>query len=154
MTSEKQIAANRQNAKQSTGPKTKSGKNRSRQNALRHGLASAILEGSPEDQKVNKFARAILGHTITDPAATYYAREVAVAENTLRRIRDVKIELFNQINVGNEIAPSVSDQVTDPEPLSSHIYELLKQSIKLDRYESRARSRRKKALRYLKEIHN
>jgi hypothetical protein len=38
MTTEKQIAANRLNARRSTGPKTAAGKRRASQNALRHGL--------------------------------------------------------------------------------------------------------------------
>ena len=41
MASEKQIEANRRNALNSTGPRTKGGKARSRMNARRHGLASA-----------------------------------------------------------------------------------------------------------------
>ena len=36
--SEKQLAANRRNAKKSTGPKTTAGKVRARRNSLRHGL--------------------------------------------------------------------------------------------------------------------
>jgi len=45
MASEKQISANRRNAKKSTGPKTEQGKARSRQNAFRHGLtAETIIE--------------------------------------------------------------------------------------------------------------
>jgi hypothetical protein len=39
MTSTRQIEANRRNAKRSTGPKTRGGKAKSSQNALRHGLA-------------------------------------------------------------------------------------------------------------------
>src|SRR5262249_52788262 len=39
MTSEKKIAANRMNAQRSTGPRTAAGKERSRRNALKHGLS-------------------------------------------------------------------------------------------------------------------
>jgi len=45
MTTDRQIAANRENAKKSTGPRTKNGKRRSRRNALRHGLtAETVIE--------------------------------------------------------------------------------------------------------------
>ncbi|MCP6280365.1 hypothetical protein NL459_27440, partial [Klebsiella pneumoniae] len=37
------IAANRRNAQKSTGPKTPEGKERSRANALKHGLCSAVV---------------------------------------------------------------------------------------------------------------
>jgi hypothetical protein len=54
MTSFRQIEANRRNARHSTGPKTESGKQRSRGNAVRHGLTAEtvidILE-DPEDYK-------------------------------------------------------------------------------------------------------
>jgi hypothetical protein len=43
MATERQIAANRENAKQSTGPHTEGGKAASSSNALRHGLASRGL---------------------------------------------------------------------------------------------------------------
>lgn len=43
-TSEKQVAANRRNAKQSTGPTSKSGKANSSQNGIKHGVFSTSLE--------------------------------------------------------------------------------------------------------------
>ena len=43
MASEKQIAANRQNSKKSTGPRTEAGKQRARQNAFRHGLTAQTV---------------------------------------------------------------------------------------------------------------
>ena len=39
MSSDKQIEANRENARKSTGPKTEEGKERSRQNAFKHGMS-------------------------------------------------------------------------------------------------------------------
>ena len=44
MVTEKQILANRKNARSSTGPRTVAGKTRARMNARRHGLA-ALLQG-------------------------------------------------------------------------------------------------------------
>jgi hypothetical protein len=49
MTTEKQIAANRENAKKSTGPKTVEGKRKARRNAFRHGLAAETLIEPIED---------------------------------------------------------------------------------------------------------
>lgn len=43
MTTAKQISANRQNAQKSTGPRTRAGKNRSRRNALVHGLSAETV---------------------------------------------------------------------------------------------------------------
>jgi hypothetical protein len=49
MTSNRQIEANRGNAKQSTGPKTAAGKTRSSRNSLRHGLSRPTTSGSDCD---------------------------------------------------------------------------------------------------------
>lgn len=59
MTSQKQIEANRRNAFNSTGPKTESGKKRSRCNAVRHGLTAETVIGTledPEDYKAFELA--------------------------------------------------------------------------------------------------
>jgi hypothetical protein len=49
MATEKQILANQQNGKHSTGPQTVSGKRRSRRNAIRHGLTAETVIYTLED---------------------------------------------------------------------------------------------------------
>jgi len=62
MASERQIAANRLNAQQSTGPRTDAGKRRSRRNAFKHGLTAESVVAVFEDEAAyRKFERIILG---------------------------------------------------------------------------------------------
>jgi hypothetical protein len=52
MTSPRQIEANRGNARKSTGPITEEGKQRSRRNAVRHGLKTVVgMLEDPNDYK-------------------------------------------------------------------------------------------------------
>ena len=51
--------ANRRNAMQSTGPRTRSGKTRSRANSLRHGLLSKVLVDPALVNETDKLARQI-----------------------------------------------------------------------------------------------
>src|SRR5208282_3236920 len=51
MTSPKQIEANRRNAFKSTGPATDAGKQRSRRNAVRHGLTAETVITTLEDEE-------------------------------------------------------------------------------------------------------
>lgn len=61
MASERQIAANRQNAKHSTGPRTEYGKRRSRRNAVRHGLmAETVIDVLENPRAYKALQRAIL----------------------------------------------------------------------------------------------
>jgi hypothetical protein len=60
MASENQTAANRANAKRSTGPRTESGKAKSRKNAFKHGLTAQVIVIEGEDPKEFEKLRAKL----------------------------------------------------------------------------------------------
>jgi hypothetical protein len=77
MTSFKQFEANRRNARKSTGPTTEEGKQRSRCNAVRHGLTSETVIGALEDAEDYKaFEAAII--------ADYDAQSAVERELVLR----------------------------------------------------------------------
>jgi hypothetical protein len=60
VTSEKQRAANRANAAKSTGPRTKAGKAKTSQNALRHGLATVLRCEPGAVEEIERLAQAIV----------------------------------------------------------------------------------------------
>jgi hypothetical protein len=77
MSSLKQIEANRRNALKSTGPNTADGKQRSRRNAVRHGLTAETVIGALEDAAdYRAFEEAI--------AADYDAQSAVERELVLR----------------------------------------------------------------------
>ena len=77
MTSFRQIEANRRNARKSTGPNTEEGKQRSRCNAVRHGLTAETVIGALEDAEDYKaFEAAII--------ADYDAQSAVERELVLR----------------------------------------------------------------------
>ena len=59
MVSDKQLAANRRNAKRSTGPKTLAGKSTASRNALRHGLSTPSTLSGPLPLRYEKLATAL-----------------------------------------------------------------------------------------------
>ena len=77
MTSFKQIAANRANARRSTGPITEEGKQRSRCNAVRHGLTAETVIGALEDAEDYKAFEAAI-------TADYDAQSAVERELVLR----------------------------------------------------------------------
>lgn len=86
MASEARIAANRLNAQKSTGPRTEEGKNRSSQNATKHGLCAGRVVLPDEDAEeyqalIDEWLEAYGG----DPASRALAERAAAAQWKLRR---------------------------------------------------------------------
>jgi hypothetical protein len=108
MASERQIAANRLNARKSTGPLSRAGKRRASWNAYRHGLASSSRPDAATARKLDQLARQIVGDTnseiILEPA-----RSAAEAELDLARARRVGVALINRVFVDGTIDP-IADQ--------------------------------------------
>jgi hypothetical protein len=88
MATQKQIAANRYNAKFSTGPRTEDGKRRSRRNALRHGLTAETIIDVLEDAGAY---RALQRKIFADyrPASNFEIELVARLVSLLWRLRRV-----------------------------------------------------------------
>ena len=86
MTSFKQFEANRRNARKSTGPTTEEGKQRSRCNAVRHGLTAETVIGALEDAEDYKAFEAAI--TTDYDAQSAVERELVLRlVSQLRRLR-------------------------------------------------------------------
>jgi hypothetical protein len=88
MPSKKQLAANRANAKRSTGPKTDEGKARSRLNAWKHGLTAEDIVIYHEDPRAFEPLRAELWEQLAPCAGleSMLVERLASLEWRLRRI--------------------------------------------------------------------
>src|SRR5436190_7797606 len=84
MSSDRKIAANRANAKKSTGPRSVAGREASRRNARRHGLAIAVRNDPAFEDDVETLAKAI-SQSSALPHLQEDAREAAAAELDLLR---------------------------------------------------------------------
>ena len=133
MTSDRRIASNRNNAKKSTGPQSEAGRRHSRGNALRHGLAVAIGSQPAFREDIETLAKALVGD---GGPPNEFARQAAEAEIDLLRIRKIRASKFDAM-------------VSDPDAPPEAYAELAETLDKLERYERRAFSRRKRALHVL-----
>src|SRR6201982_3057226 len=96
MASERQIAANRRNARNSTGPRSGAGKKRASRNAYRHGLTLSITSSAAYAKQLDRLVREIAGNT-EDPILLERARAIAQAELELARVRRVKVVVREEL---------------------------------------------------------
>jgi hypothetical protein len=175
MASERQIAANRRNARKSTGPRSGAGKNRSSRNAYRHGLTLSITSTAAFAKQLDKLVREIAGDT-KDAIMLERARAIAQSELDLARVRRAKVALIERASAFGELEPprvlssvnriirflnaldrgrfilpkpsnsSATMPAQEPDQSAEAVRRVLPELRKLDRYERRAAVRRHQAV--------
>ena len=172
MTSERKITANRANARASTGPRTTRGRARAARNALRHALSFPVCSIPALSEEVETLAREIAGRG-ANAQTQELARRVAEAQIDLRRVRSARHQLlFDTLNKENYESyanmrmkvkllrallrpnpPDISMEALEfatpqgPDKLATILSGKAKKLLAMDRYERRALSRRKFAIR-------
>jgi hypothetical protein len=126
MASEKQIAANRTNAKRSTGPKTLVGKMASSRNAYRHGLSGAMRLDPVTSAKVDAIAHVLASEQASEDRLASTA-DFARAQLELLRIRSTRTGLMEKIE------------------LNYNSMQELRRIAALDRYERYCHTKRRRA---------
>ena len=172
MTSDHKIKANRANAQASTGPKTADGRARAARNALRHALSLPVCSNPALSEEVETLAREIAGPDANEETQDL-ARQVAEAQIDLRRVRYARHKLLSDaladphydsvavlrsllrknapdVPVENLVA-FVNSTPQGPHKLATILSQQAKQLLAMDRYERRALSRRKSAIRVFDE---
>jgi len=172
LTSDDKTKANRANARASTGPKTADGRARVARNALRHALSLPVCSNPALSEEVETLAREIAGPD-ANAETQDLARQVAEAQIDLRRVRYARHKLLSDaladphydswrekwVDLRSLLAKNAPDLRVEnlvaflnstpqgPHKLATILSQQTKQLLAMDRYERRALSRRKSAIR-------
>ena len=110
MTSLKQIEANRRNAEDSTGPRSKAGKQRSSRNAIRHGLtAETVIEPLEDAEDYAAFEEAI---------AASFDPETAVERELILRLASLLWRLRRATSIETALFQMKIEHDSGPQPVS------------------------------------
>jgi hypothetical protein len=179
LTSDRKIKTNRANARASTGPQTAQGRARAVKNALRHALSLPVCSNPALSEEVETFAREIAGPG-ANTQIYELARRVAEAQIDLRRVRYARHQFLSaalsdhyydshanmrmKVKVIGHLlrakAPDISMEALEkfltatpqgPHKFATILSQEAKQLLAMDRYERRALSRRKFAIRTFDE---
>ena len=173
MSRAKQAAANRRNARRSSGPHSSAGTQRVSHNARRHGLSISITADRAFGEQIEQIARQIAGGTQNE-LRLECARAVAAAELDLARVRQAKVALIERVmasgaldlaysevprkvlqsrTLTREVQAQAQEAPAMPSAEPSRSAEAIKRAlpalVKFDRYEQSARARRDRAVRQL-----
>jgi len=134
MTSARQIAANRTNAKRSTGPKSGLGKLRSSRNALKHGLSLGLPLSSANIKRIESLKDKLIGENAGDHL-NELVEAFARAQLQILRIRETQTRALAELR----------------ETSGCDDLKALRRLASLDRYERYALTQRGRAARKLEQ---
>jgi hypothetical protein len=104
MISSRKLRANRNNARASTGPRTSTGKALAARNARKHGLSVPIMADPSLAADVKILAQQIAGEGANDQLQQLAAR-IAEAQIDLLRVRRARRELLSRARIDSEADP-------------------------------------------------
>jgi hypothetical protein len=149
MTSPAKIAANRRNARRSTGPRSAAGKARARRNAFRHGLTTPASLDHVAMDRIDNLVDA-LTIDVHSQLQFQLATVAAEAQAEIERVRQTKVNLVNRASA--QLREEGAGLLSAGERAALAFAGKTEILMACERYERRAISRRNRALHALAKL--